>query len=387
MSLRIVADAHIPDLEKAFADLGEVVALPGPEIDPASLTDADLLLVRSETRVDANLLKGSGVAFVGSATSGVDHIDLKYLQKAGIGFCAAPGSNAESVCQYVMAALLEVAQREGRRLAGSSLGVVGAGQIGSRVARSAALLGMRVVVCDPPLQRQTGVSRLFRPLEEILHCDFITLHVPLTREGPDATYHLFDVSVLGRLNRSQILINSARGAVIDNQALYRSLADGTLRTVVLDVWEGEPDIDLRLLSLVEIGTAHIAGYSLDGKLNGAWMVRRAVSRFFDLPPTPPRSPLAQPLELISPSLAEDFQTLVTELAEQVYQIREDDRLLRAISSQTSSDRAAGFRDLRAEYRTRRDFSGCSVTLAAGLAEYAEALRGFGFGVQVCQSTG
>ena len=386
VSLKIVADAHIPDLKKAFADLGDVVSLPGPEIDAASLSDADLLLVRAETRVDANLLEGSGVAFVGSATSGTDHIDLKYLEKSGIGFSAAPGSNAESVCQYVLAALLEVAQRKGSRLAGRSLGVVGGGQIGSRVARWATLLGMQVVICDPPLQRQTGDSGLFRPLEEIIHCDFITLHVPLTKDGRDATYHLFDVPILTALNRAQVLINSSRGAVINNQALYLGLAAGTLPTVVLDVWEGEPDIDWRLLPLVEIGSAHIAGYSLDGKLDATWKIRREVSRFFDLAPSPPEPPLARSLELFSASHAKDLQSLVTELVPQVYRIREDDRLLRAVSSQEPSARAASFRNLRTKYRVRRDFAGCRVNLATGLKEYAEPLRGLGFSTNVCLPT-
>ncbi|NQT84941.1 4-phosphoerythronate dehydrogenase, partial [bacterium] len=216
--MKIVADENIPYVKEAFGSLGDVIPLPGRKIAPASVVDAEILLVRSITEVNASLLEGSRVRFVGTATIGTDHVDEEYLHSRGIAFASAPGSNANSVAEYVVAALLTTARRKNFPLKGKTIGVIGVGNCGSRVAKKAEALGMRVLLNDPPLWRQTGNKR-FRPLEELFSADILTLHVPLTYEGIDATYHLVDEAFLSKLRPECILMNTSRGPVVDNLAL------------------------------------------------------------------------------------------------------------------------------------------------------------------------
>ncbi len=260
--MRIVADSAIKLAREAFSALGDLVLLSADEINPRTIREANVLLVRTETRIDAALLSGSAVRFVATATTGTDHVDLHLLEEKGIAFSSAAGCNANAVCEYIVAILLSLAKERGWSLQGSTLGVVGVGKIGSRVARVGAALGMEVLKNDPPLARQSG-SADFLELDDLMGVDYLTIHVPLTFRGADPTHHLFDEDRLERLKGATVLINTSRGSVVDGSALKQCLVRGRLSTCVLDVWEHEPGIDFSLLEKVSIGTPHIAGYSLD----------------------------------------------------------------------------------------------------------------------------
>lgn len=270
--MKIVADQNMPLVTELFGAYGTITQLPGRQITADDVRDADVLLVRSTTRVDQSLLADSAVAFVGSATIGVDHIDTAWLADRGIAFANAPGCNARAVVEYDLAALAAVAPdwRERR------VGVVGCGNVGSRVLAQLKALGVACVGYDPLLP--SGSSDLAAELvsfSSVLECDVLCLHTPLTREGPFPSWHLFDEAVLEGLAPGTVLLNAGRGAVVDNGALLQRLEErGDLR-VVLDVWEGEPEIDRALMQRVDVATPHIAGYSLAGRERGTEMVLAA----------------------------------------------------------------------------------------------------------------
>ena len=277
--MKIVVDDKIPYLREKLEQIAdEVVWLKGSEIAAEDVRDADALVVRTRTRCDEQLLAGSRVQLVATATIGFDHIDTGYLQRAGIRWTNCPGCNAGSVAQYVECSLLLLERDRGLKLRGTTLGVVGCGHVGSKVRAVGERLGMRVMVCDPPLGLPDGVS-----LEVIQQsCDVITFHVPLTHEGRYATWHMADDTFFSHLTRVPYIINTSRGAVVDNDALLRALQEGRVRDAVLDVWEGEPQLNQELLQRVFIGTPHIAGYSADGKVNADNMVIDALCHHFHL---------------------------------------------------------------------------------------------------------
>ncbi|HUI06019.1 MAG TPA: 4-phosphoerythronate dehydrogenase PdxB [Verrucomicrobiae bacterium] len=362
--MKIVADPNIPFVREAFASLGDIVLVPGRQIDAAAAGDADALLVRSVTPVNARLLDGSRVRFVATATIGTDHVDEPCLRERGIGFASAAGSNANSVAEYVVAALLEMAHRHGFRLRDQTLGVVGVGNVGSRVVRYAEALGMRVLPNDPPRQRAENLPQ-FVPLPHVLTgADIITLHVPLTRRGVDATAHLFDKERLAALEeRRPLLINTARGAIVDNKALLKAIDGERVRGTVLDVWENEPDISPELLDVVDIGTPHIAGYSFDGKVNGTQMIYRAACQFFGIPPTwqPPLPPPEVPRIELSVSSGDDDDDVLRRVVRRVYDVTADDAALRK-GVRSSEGLAASFDTLRAVYPVRREFFNTELIL-------------------------
>jgi len=279
--MKIIADSRIPFVQEAFSDVAEVTILDTQQIVPEAIRDADALLIRSEIKVDKSLLHDSRVKFVATATIGTDHIDVDYLQHRGIGFASAPGSNANSVAEYIVAALLVLEERCKISLAGKTLGVVGVGNVGSIVVRYARALGLQVLQNDPPLARATG-NPVFLPLVELVNADIITIHVPLTKTGPDKTLRLFDDRRICAMRPGSVLINTSRGAVVETAAIKNALRARHLAACVLDVWENEPAIDAELLSLVTLGTPHIAGYSFDGKVNGTVMIHRAACEYFGL---------------------------------------------------------------------------------------------------------
>ena len=276
--MRIIADDNIAFVREAFQELGEVETKPGGAITADDVKDAEMLLTRSRTRVDRALLEGSAVRFVGSAVIGTDHCDLEYLRERRIAFAAAPGSNANSVSEYVLAVLLILAERRDLHLRDQTIGVIGVGNVGSKVAAKCEALGMRVLRNDPPLARQTGDPALL-PIEALMEADILTLHVPLTTEGRDPTCHLVDAVFLEKMRAGGTLINNSRGAVVDSHALYAALESGRLGNAVLDVWENEPHIEPALLDATTLITPHIAGHSFDGKVNGTVMVYRAACEF------------------------------------------------------------------------------------------------------------
>ena len=296
--MKLIIDDKIPYIRQAVQGIAdEVVYAPGNHFSPALVHDADALIIRTRTRCDRQLLQGSRVRFIATATIGFDHIDADYCRSAGIGWSNAPGCNAASVAQYLQSALLLIQSHSHRPLQGMTLGIIGVGHVGSRVAQVARRLGMRVLLNDPPRQSREEVSAdTFVSLRTIAEeSDIITLHVPLSHDGPYPTYHLADASFFASLRRRPYFINTSRGEVTDTLALKQALRSGILANAVIDVWEHEPDIDRELLQQVMIGTPHIAGYSADGKANATRMALDAVCRFFHLEahytilPPPPAS--------------------------------------------------------------------------------------------------
>jgi erythronate-4-phosphate dehydrogenase len=368
MSRRVIlADENIPFAGEAFGTLGEVRLKHGRQIAHADLGDVDVLVVRSITRVDAALVAGTRVQFVGTATSGSDHVAAADLDRLGIAFHAALGCNANAVAEYMAAAWLTLAKVRGVTLAGRRVGVVGVGHVGSLVVEKARALGMEPVLNDPPKARATG-SGDYRPLHDLLDCDIVTCHAPLTFDGPDPTYRLIGESFLSRLNPDAWFCNAGRGEVVHEAALHQALDENCLDAVVLDVWDREPEIDGRLLARVDIGTPHIAGYSLEGKVNGTAMVYRAACAYFGveptwsveaaIPPAPPGLPLA--------GFARGDDTLrrldregVSALADAVsavYPILRDDEALRKTVGMSAAERGRAFDLLRKTYPIRREFS-------------------------------
>jgi len=383
-SMKIIADANIPFVAECFSSIGDVTVVAGRDITPGVVVDADVLLVRSITPVSAELLAGSRVRFVATATIRFDHVDVDFLRRSNIGFTSAPGSNANSAAEYVVAALLEIAQRRNVELAGKSIGIIGAGNVGSKVAAKCAALGMNVRLNDPPLKRQTGDQR-YLPLDELFTCDFITFHTPLTLEGQDKTYHLADEKFFKSLGPGCVFINASRGAVVDSEALKTAIGSEQLGGVVLDVWEDEPRIDAELLQMVDLGTPHIAGYSLDGKIAGMMMIYEAVCRNFSLQrkfvaadflPDP-----AVPELRVDPDIASE-QEAVSSAAKRVYCIKRDDTGLREMLNVQPKEMGAYFDSLRKNYPVRREFQNTTVILNNGNESLTAKLTGIGFQTRI-----
>ncbi|MGL4853354.1 MAG: 4-phosphoerythronate dehydrogenase PdxB [Phocaeicola sp.] len=283
--MKIVVDSKIPYIREALAQITpNVVYAPGRGFTPELVQDADLLITRTRTRCDRQLLAGSSVKFIATATIGFDHIDLDYCREAGISWSNCPGCNAGSVEQYIHSALLLWQRKTGCSLQNSCMGVVGVGHVGSRIAAMAESLGMRVLKNDPPREKQ-GESGFVHLSTLARECDFISFHTPLVCTGQDPTYHLADPSFFNSLQRKPLLINTSRGEVVDTQALKEALENGQLADAVIDVWENEPHIDLELLERLFLATPHIAGYSADGKANATRMALDAVAKFFNLTPS------------------------------------------------------------------------------------------------------
>ena len=378
--MKIIADANIPFVKECFSAIGDVTVVGGREITPWIVADADILLVRSITPVGVDLLAGSKIRFVGTTTIGFDHVDIDFLARNNIGFASAPGSNANSAAEYVIAGLLEIGQKYALDLEGRSIGIIGVGNVGSRVAKKCAAMGMDVYLNDPPLKRQTG-DKKFLPLEGLFDCDFITLHTPLTFEGPDKTYHLADENFFKSLKERCVFLNASRGGVVDSRALKSAINSGRLRAVVLDVWENEPDIDVELLKMVDIGTPHIAGYSLDGKIAGMVMIYKAACQYFavepkfgikDFLPAP-----AVPELKIDPSITNDQDALLGAV-QKIYRIDKDDTRLRRVLDKPAEERGKHFDNLRKNYPVRREFQNTSVILKGANSKLAGKLIGIGF---------
>lgn len=279
--MKILADQNIPYVAQAFGDLGEVRLMPGRDIRRQHLRDCQCLIVRTVTRVNRALLDNTPVEFVGSATIGTDHIDLDYLQSAGIDHSNAAGCNAEAAAEYVVSGLFALSSRRDLDPFRCRAGIVGYGNVGTRLVDKLETLGIECRVCDPPLQQRGQTVREFVDLDSILRdCDFISLHVPLTRAGEHPTFHLLDRQRLQRLAPGCLLVNAARGEVVDNRALLATLEQRPDLSLFLDTWEDEPRVNRELLRRVDIATPHIAGYSVEGRLRGTQTVLDAACRHF-----------------------------------------------------------------------------------------------------------
>ena len=311
--LNFVIERNVPFIAGLLEPYANITYLAADEFTPATVKDADALIVRTRTHCDAALLAKSKCRFIGTATIGTDHIDSQWCEANGITVINAPGCNAPAVAQYVFGSIMQVANRP---LNQYTIGIVGVGHVGSIVERWAKGLGMNVMVCDPPRMRAEGGDHWSSLAEIAEKADIITFHTPLIREGDDATYHIADDNFFASLRRSPIIINSARGAICDTDALIRAIDNGWVSAAVVDCWEGEPDISLELLKRAAIATPHIAGYSHDGKVRATQMILDAITTFFYLPrvTTSAATPKAVARTVKPLTIAESYNPLVDTIA-------------------------------------------------------------------------
>lgn len=375
--MKILVDENMPYARELFSRLGEVRAVPGRPIPTDALTDADALMVRSVTKVNEALLGDKAIKFVGTATAGTDHVDQPWLAQAGIGFSAAPGCNAIAVVEYVFSALLMLAERDGFTLADRTVGIVGVGNVGGRLQKRLEALGIKTLLCDPP-RADNGDEGDFRSLDDLVaEADVITFHTPLYKEGQYKSLHLADEALIRRLKPGTILINACRGPVVDNAALLKCLEAGQALSVVLDVWEPEPDLNLALLDKVDLGTSHIAGYTLEGKARGTTQVFEAYSQFIGQPQEVALSTLLPVPEFGRISLHGPLdQPTLKRLVHLVYDVRRDDAPLRKVAGIPGE-----FDKLRKNYLERREWS--SLTVECDDADAAELLQKLGFNAVHC----
>jgi erythronate-4-phosphate dehydrogenase len=371
--IKIVADDKIPYLRGVLESFANISYLPGRQITREVVRDADALLIRTRTRCNSDLLEGSSVKFIGTGTIGFDHIDTDYCRSRNILWTNAPGCNSSSVMQYIAAALLRISSETGTSLRGRTLGIVGVGNVGSKVEKLARLMGMNILLNDPPRARREGESR-FVSLERILsESDIITLHVPLNKDGEDRTLHLFDSSVMEKVKKGCWLINTSRGEVTENDALMGALAGERLSGAVLDVWENEPEINIPLMHMAFLATPHIAGYSADGKANGTAMIIRSFSDTFGMTlgdwypaeVAPPENPV-----LAIDCEGKNTEEIIRRAVFHTYNIVEDDVKLRFDPSR--------FENLRENYPLRREFGSYSLKLKDCPVDAWSILKELGF---------
>jgi erythronate-4-phosphate dehydrogenase len=374
--MRVIADDKIPFLKGVLEPFTDIEYCPGDRITPDTIRHADALLVRTRTRCDRRLLEESDVKFIATATIGFDHIDTAYCQHRGIYWTSAPGCNSASVNQYVASALISYSRKHGFKLEDRVLGVVGVGNVGKKVVRTAEILNMRVYLNDPPRVRNEGICG-FLSLDSIIReCDIITFHVPLSFDGADKTFHMVNEDMLSRLNRGTILINTSRGEVADTAALKKARTEGKVTGLVLDVWENEPDIDRELLSLAAIATPHIAGYSADGKAKGTAMAVQALSRYFKLGIDdwePEDIPLPENPEFMIDCKDRDPEGVLGDAILATYRVEADDDRLRTT--------VETFEKQRGSYPLRREFQAFTVRLKNEHSGIRQKMIKMGFRVE------
>lgn len=373
--MRIIVDNKIPYINGALEPFAEVIYLPGSLTTREVVRDADALITRTRTRCSREMLEGSSVRFIATATIGFDHIDTDFCSAAGIEWVNAPGCNAESVNQYISSALFSWSMRKKLALGDRTIGIVGVGQVGSRVAKTCGILGMNVLLNDPPRERREGSSPFVSLSTIRQQADIITFHVPLNMEGMDRTHHMVDEEFMQDLDNKPLIINTSRGEIFESQAVYRAIGAGQVSGSIIDCWENEPELDLGLLDLADFGTPHIAGYSKDGKANGTRASVRAVSRFFGLgidewePPgvEPPPKPV---IELDGEK--QSAESILAQAILSTYDIESDDRALR--------ENPQLFEQLRGDYPVRREFASHSIRATNVEPEVLDKLEKLGFRV-------
>uniref|UniRef100_UPI003217C0BF 4-phosphoerythronate dehydrogenase PdxB n=1 Tax=uncultured Draconibacterium sp. TaxID=1573823 RepID=UPI003217C0BF len=374
--MKIIIDNKIPYIKGALEPFAEVIYLPGSATTKEVVKDADALITRTRTICNSSLLAGSNVKFIATATIGFDHIDTDYCKAAGIKWINAPGCNAESVNQYIASALFSWSMRKRKDLAGLTIGIVGVGNVGSKVAKTCEILGMNVLLNDPPRERKEG-SEKFVSLKTIQQeADIITFHVPLNMSGNDATFHLADEDFLQNLNKKPLIINSCRGEVVDTESIYNAIEANDVDGFIVDCWEDEPEINLDLLNQTEFGTPHIAGYSKDGKANGTKMSIQAVSRFFNLgidnwEPSNIELPQNTLIEIDGNQRRE--YSILAEAVLSTYDIENDDEALK--------DTPHLFEKLRGDYPVRREFGTYTIKAKNVETGTLEKLKALGFKLQ------
>ncbi|MCG9724270.1 4-phosphoerythronate dehydrogenase [Vibrio brasiliensis] len=377
--MKILIDENMPYAEQLFSQLGEVVLKSGRTLTADDLIDVDALMIRSVTKVNADLIsKANRLKFVGTATAGMDHVDQGLLKERGIFFTAAPGCNKVGVAEYAFSVMMVLAQQHGFSVFDKTVGIIGAGQVGSYLQHCLEGIGIKVLINDPPKQ-QAGDSRQFTPLDELLaEADIITLHTPITRDGEYPTHHLIGESVLNKLRGDQILINAARGPVVDNAALKARLLRNDGFIAALDVFEFEPEVDMELLPLLAFATPHVAGYGLEGKARGTTMIFNSYCEFLDNELRAHASDLLPTAPVPKLVLDRDWdEATLHNITQLVYDVRKDDALFRREISQPGS-----FDLMRKNYWDRREYS--AVTLVGDNSCRLSPLEKLGFQVEVSQ---
>lgn len=371
--MKIIIDDKIPYIRGAFEDVAEVIYLPGSKTTAEIVRDADAIVTRTRTICNEKLLAGSSVKFIATATIGYDHIDTDYCDAAGIKWTNAPGCNSKSVEQYIASTLMVLAETKKLQLKDLCIGIVGVGNVGSKVAKICEIFGMKVLLNDPPRERAEGPEK-FVSLETVKNeADIISLHVPLNTKGEDATFHMGDESFFSALKKKPVLINSCRGEVIKTDAVKKALKTKQISAFVCDCWENEPDLDLELLGMTEIATPHIAGYSKDGKAKGTSMSVQAISDFFGLglnnwQPSGVELPTNPIIEIDGEGMSE--QEIFSKAILHTYDIRHDDKLLRLSPEH--------FEQQRGDYPTRREFPAFTVRTQRVEEKTLEKLKQIGF---------
>jgi len=376
--IKIIADDKIPFLKGVLEPFASIEYLNYSQITNEKLKDVDALLIRTRTKCNKELLEGTKVKFIATATIGFDHIDTKYCDEKNIKWLNAPGCNSGSVMQYFASAILSLAHKKNISLKDKTLGIIGVGNVGSKVERFAKTIGMKVLLNDPPRERAEGKDKFVSLDELISHSDIITFHVPLNKEGNDKTFHLADKNFFNKFDNQKIIINTSRGEVIDTSALKEAIDEEKISSLVIDVWENEPNIDIDLLSKTDIATPHIAGYSADGKANGTSICVNALNEFFNLglekkwyPKEIPRPNNSSFIEIDCSTKSE--QEIIFDVINHTYKIYDDDfRLRNSVQS---------FEKQRANYPIRREFHYYTLKLKNVYTSLQEIFMNLGFNLE------
>lgn len=373
--VKVIADDKIPFLKGVIEPYADIFYLSPSQIIKETVKDADALLIRTRTKCNAQLLDDSSVKFIATATIGYDHIDTGYCDSKGIKWLNAPGCNSSSVQQYIASVLFTLAKEKNFSLREKTIGIVGVGNVGSKVEKIARIFGMKVLLNDPPRERKEGSAKFVSLDKLIEQSDIITFHVPLNKTGEDKTFHLADETFFSKFNSAKIIFNSSRGEVVETNALKNAINSGKVIASTLDVWENEPNIDKELLSLVDIATPHIAGYSSDGKANGTATCVNALNEFFNLGLKPNWYPQQIP-DSVNPKqihvncVGKNKEQILSEVILSTYNVLEDDNRLR--------NSVETFEKQRGDYPVRREFPFFYVHLVNSEVSTQEALINLGF---------
>ena len=369
--MKILADQNMPLVEEYFSDFGEIERFDGRQLHPAQLIDVDVLLTRSVTNVDRNLLaQANKLSFVGTATIGIDHIDTQLLQDKNIAFTSAPGCNAIAVAEYVISSLYALSQENAQPVCGQTIGIVGVGNIGTCLAQKLKALNVNVLLCDP-IKHEQGLLDNHIALDELLsQSDVVTFHVPLVKSGKHKTLHMMNKKRLNALKSGTIVINASRGDVIDNQALLEVMQSGAELDLVLDVWEKEPNILTELLEYVRIASVHIAGHTLEGKARGTQMLYQTLCKIKGIEATKSLNDFLPIPAITHATITNGFtEHDIAHLVHTIYDVRRDDGILQRYLH------TEGFDSLRKNYPIRREFSTLTLT---GESPLLSALGQLGF---------
>ena len=373
--MRIIVDNKIPYIKGVLEGVADVKYMQGSAISNSDVKDVDAMIIRTRTKCNQQLLTGSSVKFIATATIGYDHIDTEYCADNGIVWTNAPGCNSSSVEQYIVSTLLWLGIEKHIDLAKSTIGIIGAGNVGSKVARAASALGLNVLLNDPPRERAEG-SNDFTDLDVLLkESDIVTMHVPLNRSGVDKTELMADASFFSKMKQGAVFINSSRGEVVQESDLKDAIRQDKFSGIVLDVFQNEPAIDTELLKSCTLATPHIAGYSADGKANGTTMSVQALSRFFKLGINDWEAdnvPMNGEKEMFADGSEEDSLELISSIYWQTYNIKADQERFLADPGK--------FEHLRGSYPVRREPAAYSVRLYNDDGFYRKVFEGLGFNV-------